>query len=87
VDTGGKPYCGVRTTSGDAADGLHVCALLVGENCRRFFEVKMLALRSAGGSAGARPVRLGGYILYQIPRSGGIKMHRLTCFSCGFHQY
>src|SRR5437016_14498179 len=32
------------------------------------------ALRSAGRGAGARPVRLGGYILHQFPSNGGIKM-------------
>ena len=31
------------------------------------------ALRSAGRGAGARPVRLGGYILLQVARDGGIK--------------
>src|SRR5882762_9696345 len=31
-------------------------------------------LRSAGRGAEARPVRLGGYILHQIPSNGGIKM-------------
>jgi len=40
------------------------------------FRGKMLAkaLRSAGRGAGARPVRLGGYILHQFPSNGGIKM-------------
>lgn len=32
------------------------------------------ALRSAGRGAGARPVRLGDYILHQFPSNGGIKM-------------
>jgi len=32
------------------------------------------ALRSAGRDAGARPVRLGGYILHQFRSNGGIKM-------------
>jgi len=32
------------------------------------------ALRSAGRGAGARPVRLGGYILHQFRSNGGIKM-------------
>jgi len=32
------------------------------------------ALRSAGRGAGARPVRLGGYILHQFPSNGEIKM-------------
>jgi hypothetical protein len=36
----------------------------------------MLGIASAGRSAGARPVRLGGYILHQIPRKGGMKIHR-----------
>ncbi len=32
------------------------------------------ALRSAGRGAEARPVRLGGYIVHQVPSNGGIKM-------------
>ena len=38
------------------------------------FRGKMLALRSAAMGGDARPVRLGGYILHQVPCNGGIKM-------------
>lgn len=53
----------------------------LGENCSRFFEVRCLPLRLRSGGRevltqgpGNPSVFLGGYILYQIPPSGGMKM-------------
>src|SRR6266704_3204244 len=47
--------------------------LLVGENFCRFFEVRCWPWHCVQPEgADARPVRLGGYILHQVPSNGGI---------------